>query len=117
MAAWTPDKTFYPSPRMAMKAPAETVAYVAAFDPNRKDPDAIAVVDVDPKSKSYSTISTRLRCRTPATSCTFRLERCCSCLAPRPECPRRAPLSRGARAAVLAHPHPDTKPDAKKPRS
>jgi hypothetical protein len=56
MASWTPDPSFYPSPRMAMKAAPETLAYVAAFDPDRKIPDAIAVVDVDPKSKSYSTI-------------------------------------------------------------
>ena len=53
---WTPDPTFYPSPRMAMKAPAERLAYVAAFDPERKVPDGIAVVDVDPASKSYSKI-------------------------------------------------------------
>src|SRR5262245_23193210 len=53
---WTPDPTFYPSPRMAMKAPAEKVAYVAAFDPARKVPDAMAVVDVDPGSKTYSKI-------------------------------------------------------------
>src|SRR3979409_949651 len=56
MAAWTPDPSFYPSPRMAMKAPPETLADVAAFDPARKVPDALAVVDVDPKSKSYSTV-------------------------------------------------------------
>ena len=53
---WKPDPTFYPSPRMASKAAPETLAYVAAFDPNRKTPDAIAVVDIDPKSKSYSKI-------------------------------------------------------------
>jgi hypothetical protein len=35
MATWTPDPTFYPSPRMAMKAPPETLAYVASFDPTR----------------------------------------------------------------------------------
>ena len=56
MATWKPDPSFYPSPRMAMKAAPETLAYVAAFDPDRKTPDAIAVVDVDPKSKSYSEI-------------------------------------------------------------
>ena len=39
-----PDPSFYPSPRMAMKAAPETLAYVAAFDPDRKVPDAIAVV-------------------------------------------------------------------------
>jgi len=48
MATWTPDPSFYPSPRMAMKAAPETLAYVAAFDPDRKVPDAIAIVDVDP---------------------------------------------------------------------
>jgi selenium-binding protein 1 len=46
MANWTPDPSFYPSPRMAMKAALETLAYVAAFDPDRKTPDAIAVVDL-----------------------------------------------------------------------
>src|SRR5262245_64635836 len=56
MPTWTPDPTFYPSPRMAMKAPAEQLAYVAAFDPERKKPDGIAVVDVDPSSSSYSKI-------------------------------------------------------------
>jgi selenium-binding protein 1 len=50
MATWRPDPTFYPSPRMAMKAPAETLAYVASFDPRRLVPDAISVIDVDPKS-------------------------------------------------------------------
>ena len=48
MTRWTPDPTFYPSPRLAAKAPAETLAYVAAFAPKRDVPDSIAVVDVDP---------------------------------------------------------------------
>ena len=56
MAIWTPDPSFYPSPRMAMKAAPEMLAYVASFDPERKSPDAIAVVDVDPNSKSYAQI-------------------------------------------------------------
>jgi methanethiol oxidase len=30
MASWTPDSSFYPSPRMAMRAAPETLAYVAA---------------------------------------------------------------------------------------
>ena len=49
MSTWKPDPSFYPSPRMAMKAAPESLAYVAAFDPERKVPDAIAVVDVDPQ--------------------------------------------------------------------
>ena len=56
MPRWTPDPTFYPSPRLAAKAPAETLAYVAAFAPNRDVPDSIAVVDVDPASPTYSKI-------------------------------------------------------------
>ena len=32
MTLWTPDPTFYPSPRDAAAAPPETLAYVAAFD-------------------------------------------------------------------------------------
>ena len=56
MATWTPDPTFYPSPRMAMKAPPEMLAYVASFDPTRQVPDALAVVDVDPASQSYPTM-------------------------------------------------------------
>lgn len=56
MATWQPDPTFYPSPRMAAKAPNEKLAYVAAFDPERQKPDAIAAVDVDPGSSSYGQI-------------------------------------------------------------
>jgi selenium-binding protein 1 len=56
MANWKPDPSFYPSPRMAVKAPAEKVAYVATFDPKRQTPDRLAVVDVNPKSKTYSSI-------------------------------------------------------------
>jgi len=53
MARWRPDPTFYPSPRHAMEAPAETLAYVAMIDPTATRPDAIGVVDVDPGSPSY----------------------------------------------------------------
>lgn len=56
MATLKPDPTFYPSPRMAMKAPAETLAYVVAFDPLAKKPDAMTVVDTDPSSKTYAQI-------------------------------------------------------------
>src|SRR5262249_7598577 len=55
-ATWQPAPSFSPPPRQAAKAPAETLAYVAAFDPARKTPDAIAVVDVDPASSSYGKI-------------------------------------------------------------
>ena len=35
MPIWRPDPTFYPSPRLAMKAPPEKFAFVASFDPER----------------------------------------------------------------------------------
>ena len=60
MATWTPDPTFYPSPRMAVKAPPETLAYVVDFDPERKRPDRVTVVDVDSRSKSYAQIVGRV---------------------------------------------------------
>ncbi len=54
MARLQPDPTFYPSPKMAMQAPAEKLAYVALINPTGKGaPDAIAVVDTDPASPSY----------------------------------------------------------------
>lgn len=43
------DPTFYPSPRAAMEAPPEELAYVALVKP-----DALAVVDVNPNSPRYS---------------------------------------------------------------
>jgi selenium-binding protein 1 len=56
MTRWTPDPTFYPSPSAAAGAPAETLAYVAAFDRSAAQPDAIAVVDTDPGSDSYGRV-------------------------------------------------------------
>ena len=49
MTRWRPDPTFYPSPRSAMNAPAEKLAYVVRVNPTGDErPDAIVVVDVDP---------------------------------------------------------------------
>jgi len=46
MALWRPDPTFYPSPTMAMQAPAEKLAFVAMLNANNNGkPDALAVVD------------------------------------------------------------------------
>src|SRR5437867_6905139 len=53
MPLWKPDPTFYPSPKLAMKAPAEKLAFVAALNPpGCYRPDALLVVDVDPKSNT-----------------------------------------------------------------
>jgi methanethiol oxidase len=57
MALWKPDPTFYPSPKLAMQAPPEQLAYVAAIQANCSDrPDAMTVVDVDPRSPTYSRV-------------------------------------------------------------
>jgi selenium-binding protein 1 len=54
MTTWTPDPTFYPSPEMAMAAPREELAYVATINPNGDGrPDALAVLDLNPKSTTY----------------------------------------------------------------
>jgi methanethiol oxidase len=61
--AFRPDPSFYPSARMAMEAPAEKLAYVAALDAGaalkRAGPqlhDGLAVVDLDSASPSYGRI-------------------------------------------------------------
>src|SRR5262245_51038660 len=118
MATWKPDPSFYPSPRMAMKAEPETLAYVAAFDPNREKPDAIAVVDVDPKSKSYSEIIGTVEMPNAGDELHhFGWNACSSCLcpnAPHPHAERRylvVPGLRSSRIHIL-----DTKPNPKKPK-
>src|SRR5690349_11384499 len=56
MALWKPDPSFYPSPRQAIEAPPEKLAYLAAFDRSAQQPDAIAVLDVDPDSDRYGRV-------------------------------------------------------------
>lgn len=57
MVVWRPDPTFYPSPRLAIQAPPERLAYVATINPNGDGrPDAMAVVDVDPRSPTYGKV-------------------------------------------------------------
>jgi len=49
-----PDPTFYPSPRMAMQAPPERLAYVALLNVgNDGKRDAMGVIDLDPSSPEY----------------------------------------------------------------
>ena len=117
MAIWQPDPSFYPSPRMAAKAPKETLAYVAAFDPDRKKPDAIAVVDVDPKSPSYSKIVGQVDMPNAGDELHhFGWNACSSCLcpnAPHPHMERRylvVPGLRSSRLHII-----DTKPDPEEP--
>ena len=118
MATWTPDPTFYPSPRMAMRAPAEGLAYVAAFDPARKQPDGIAIVDVDPKSSSYSKIVGTVTVPNAGDEFHhFGWNACSSCLCPQmphPHVERRylvVPGLRSSRIYIF-----DTKPDPRNPK-
>jgi selenium-binding protein 1 len=54
MALWKPDPTFYPSPRAAISAQPEKLAYVALLNGETNDRhDALGVVDVDPASLAY----------------------------------------------------------------
>jgi methanethiol oxidase len=51
------DPTFYPSPKLAMQAPQEKLAYVAALNANGgAGHDALVVVDLDTASSSYGKI-------------------------------------------------------------
>ena len=54
--AETTDPTFYRSPGAAIAAPAESLAYVAAFDPAGEQRDAMTVVDCDPDSATYGDV-------------------------------------------------------------
>jgi selenium-binding protein 1 len=118
MSIWQPDPSFYPSPRMAMKAPAEKLAYVAAFDPDRQRPDAIVVVDVDPVSASYGKVVGQVDMPNAGDELHhFGWNACSSCLcpnAPHPHVERRylvVPGLRSSRMHII-----DTKPDPKNPK-
>ena len=118
MTTWRPDPTFYPSPRMAMQAPAETLAYVASFDPTRRVPDAISVIDVDPGSPTYSQMVGTVTMPNAGDELHhFGWNACSSCLcpnAPHPHAERRyliVPGLRSSRIHIL-----DTKADPREPK-
>ena len=51
-----PDPTFHASAKLAMQAPPEKLAYTVMLSPDFSQPDALAVVDLDPGSKSFGKI-------------------------------------------------------------
>jgi methanethiol oxidase len=63
MARLTPDPTFYASPRDAMHAPRERMAYIVTLntgvDAQRK-PDALCTLDLDPSSTTYGQVVKRV---------------------------------------------------------
>ena len=114
MSRWKPDPTFYPSPRMAGQAPPEQHAYVALLEPDQTSrPDALGVLDLDPKSPTYGTIVSTLempqRRRRAAPLRLERVQRGALPVAPRPHVERRylvVPGLRSSRMHIV-----DTKPD------
>ena len=54
------DPTFHPSPKLAMSAEPERIAYTALLARSPDLPDALAVVDVNPASSSYGKVLHRL---------------------------------------------------------
>ncbi len=51
-----PDPTFYPSAKLAMEGPTETLAFTLMLSPDFSQPDGLAVVNVDPTSDDYGKI-------------------------------------------------------------
>jgi selenium-binding protein 1 len=118
MAQWRPDPTFYPSPRMAMEAPAEQLAYVVTLNPHGRHPDALCVLDVGPGSPSSGRIVGRVEMPNTGDELHhFGWNACSSALcpnAPHPHVERRyllVPGFRSSRIHVV-----DTKPDPRRPR-
>ena len=118
MAQWRPDPTFYPSPRMAMDAPAEQLAYVVTLNTDGKRPDALCVLDVAPGSSSRGQVVGRVEMpKTGDQLHHFGWNACSSALcpnAPHPHVERRylvVPGLRSSRLHII-----DTKPDPKAPR-
>jgi selenium-binding protein 1 len=119
MALWKPDPSFYPSPKMAMKAPPERHGYVAALNHGRNNrPDVLCVVDLDPQSRTYGQIVNTLEL--PYTGDElhhFGWNACSSALcpyAPHPHLERRyliVPGMRSSRIYII-----DTQPDAIRPQ-
>ena len=118
MALWRPDPTFYPSPKLAMQAPAEKHAFVAMLNPlDDGRPDALAVVDLDPESSQYTQVVGQVEMPNAGDELHhFGWNACSSCLcpyAPHPHMERRyliVPGIRSSRIHII-----DTKPDPKNP--
>ncbi len=118
MTQWRPDPTFYPSPRQAMEAPPEELAYVAMLDPKGERPDAMGVVDVAPGRSSFGQLVGQVDMSSPGDELHhFGWNACSACLAPyapHAHVERRyliVPGIASSRIHIL-----DTKPDPRKPK-
>ena len=113
-----PDPTFYPSPRLAGEAPAESVGYMVTFDPTAREPDALLTIDVDPSSPTYRQAISTLPMPSPGDELHhFGWNACSSALcpyAPHPHVERRYLLLPGLRSSRI---HVvDTGPDPRSPK-
>src|SRR5579862_7564708 len=116
---WKTDPTFYPSPKLAIQAPAEKLAYVATLNANGGNrPDALVVVDVDRESGQYGQIVGRVDMPNAGDELHhFGWNACSSALcpyAPHPHVERRyliVPGLRSSRIHVI-----DTKENPKQPK-
>jgi selenium-binding protein 1 len=114
----TPDPSFYPSPKMAIAAEPEKLAYVAMLNADPRKPDALAVVELDPTSSNYGKAINQVDMPQSGDELHhFGWNACSSCLcpySPHPHMERRfliVPGMRSSRIHVL-----DTKPDPRAPR-
>jgi selenium-binding protein 1 len=111
-----PDPTFYPSPRLAMQAPPERLAYVVTLNAAAGRPDALTVIDVDPRSATVGKIVHTLELPHQGEVHHFGWNACSSALcpyAPHPHLERRyliIPTLRTSHIYVV-----DTKPDPARP--
>ena len=116
MAAWTPDPTFYASPKTAMEAPREDLAYVAIVNTNGS-PDALGVMDVNPESAEYGSVVGRMDLPTSGDELHhFGWNACSAALCPNmphPHVERRYLLLGGLRSSNIYV--VDTKSDPKNP--
>src|SRR2546421_1373519 len=108
------DPTFYPSPKLAMQAPPETVAYAVIVNPG-KGPDGLAVLDADAASEGYGKVISSLTMPNSGDELHhFGWNACSSALCPyaaHPHIERRyllVPGLRSSRIYVI-----DTKPDGR----
>ncbi len=119
MAQWKPDPTFYPSPRSAMDAPPEELAYVVTLNTSGNGrPDALCVLDVNSSSPSHGQIVGRVDMPNAGDELHhFGWNACSSALcptAPHPHVERRylvVPGLRSSRIHIV-----DTKPDPRQPQ-
>src|SRR5215469_4557734 len=118
MPQWIPDQSFYPSPKMAMQAPPERIAYVSVLNPQPGGRDSLGVIDVDPSSKGYGRLVGQVDMPEPGDELHhFGWNACSSCLcpySPHPHMERRylvVPGMRSSRIHII-----DTKPDPRQPK-